>query len=213
VRRLLLLAILAACAIPIATCSNLVFLAPAIMVIVLVDSIALWLFHESDLGKALGAAVCVVLVMVAFTTSFVVTGFNRQTIQIAEVVFTHNALANLVKGRLLHDACIYMAGMLLASFELHYLITWVIKSLRITPESTPDQSARGRIIGLLERPIVFILIITGNFVSLGLVFSAKTLSRFGNLSERNFAEYYLIGTLLSFGTTALLAGLLSLAIA
>jgi hypothetical protein len=122
----------------------------------------------------------------------------------------YNAIGALVKGRRLQESSLIIAGMLLASFELHHPIVWAITRLDIAPPSTAAEIVRGRIIGYLERPIVFILIITGNFVSLGLVFAAKTLTRFGKLNNRAFAEYYLIGTLLSFGTTALLAILFSL---
>ena len=124
-------------------------------------------------------------------------------------MFSGNALAALLRGKVLRESSLFIAGMLLSSFELHHLIVWAIARLDIAPPSTPAEADRGRIIGYLERPIVFILIITGSYLSLGLVFAAKTLTRFGKLNNRAFAEYYLIGTLLSFGTTALLAILFS----
>ncbi len=56
---------------------------------------------------------------------------------------------------------------------------------------------RGRIIGVLERALALTLILWGQFGALGLVIAAKALARFRGLEERDFAEYFLIGTLAS----------------
>lgn len=55
----------------------------------------------------------------------------------------------------------------------------------------------GRVIGILERMIVFVLFITGNVSTIAFILAAKSLSRFRQLNDRDFAEYYLIGTLTS----------------
>jgi hypothetical protein len=57
--------------------------------------------------------------------------------------------------------------------------------------------ARGRLIGILERALVLTLILLGQFGALGLVVAAKALARFRGLDDRDFAEYFLIGTLAS----------------
>jgi hypothetical protein len=57
--------------------------------------------------------------------------------------------------------------------------------------------ARGRIIGVLERAIALTLVLLGQYGALGLVVAAKALARFRGLEERDFAEYFLIGTLAS----------------
>lgn len=67
---------------------------------------------------------------------------------------------------------------------------------------------RGRIIGNVERLIVTTLVSLGQFGAIGLVLTAKSLARFPQLSSsRDFAEYYLIGTLVSVAV-AMAAGLL-----
>jgi len=55
----------------------------------------------------------------------------------------------------------------------------------------------GRVIGILERLIVFILVLLGQWGALGLVLAAKSIARYNKLSEQRFADYYLIGTLTS----------------
>ncbi|OUS18429.1 hypothetical protein A9Q93_03955, partial [Nonlabens dokdonensis] len=58
--------------------------------------------------------------------------------------------------------------------------------------------------------LIFLFIITDNFSAVGLLLTAKSVFRFGDLSKAKnmkLTEYVLIGTLLSFGI-AILVGLL-----
>lgn len=57
--------------------------------------------------------------------------------------------------------------------------------------------ARGRTIGVLERALTLTLVLLGQYGALGLVVAAKSLARFKALEDREFAEYFLIGTLAS----------------
>ncbi len=59
-------------------------------------------------------------------------------------------------------------------------------------------SARvGSTIGILERILIVVFVLTGTDVAIGFVVAAKTLARFKLLDDRAFAEYYLLGTLAS----------------
>lgn len=64
----------------------------------------------------------------------------------------------------------------------------------------------GRIIGILERSLIVILAAMGEFTAIGFVIAAKSIARFKELDDREFAEYYLVGTMLSV-FVALLGGL------
>lgn len=56
----------------------------------------------------------------------------------------------------------------------------------------------GAMIGTLERIVIGICMIMGQFASIGLVFTAKSIARYNKISESPaFAEYYLIGSLFS----------------
>lgn len=55
----------------------------------------------------------------------------------------------------------------------------------------------GAIIGKLERVLILTLGIMGLFSSIAIVLAAKSLARFKQLEDRDFAEKYLVGTLLS----------------
>jgi len=56
----------------------------------------------------------------------------------------------------------------------------------------------GKYIGILERILILTLTVTGHISAIGFVFAAKSIARFSELSDRDFAEYYLVGSLLSF---------------
>jgi len=63
-------------------------------------------------------------------------------------------------------------------------------------EETPRNNA-GAMIGTIERYIMIILLSLGQFGALALVMAAKSISRYEMLKDKDFAEYYLLGTLLS----------------
>ena len=56
----------------------------------------------------------------------------------------------------------------------------------------------GSMIGFLERMVIGACLVYGQFASIGLVFTAKSIARYNKISENPaFAEYYLIGSLFS----------------
>jgi hypothetical protein len=55
----------------------------------------------------------------------------------------------------------------------------------------------GLYIGWLERFLVLTAILVGSYTSVGLIIAAKSIFRFPDLKDRPFAEYFLIGTLMS----------------
>jgi hypothetical protein len=84
---------------------------------------------------------------------------------------------------------------------------WNITILTENNESLKDA---GEYIGILERLLVFIFIITNHWEAVGFLITAKSVFRFGDLKEskhRKLTEYILIGTLISFGI-AIAVGLL-----
>jgi len=72
-------------------------------------------------------------------------------------------------------------------------------------ESRSSAYAMGLMIGILERFILFLMVLLGHWGALGFVIAAKSIARFKELDEKGFADYYLIGTLSSV-LVALLSG-------
>lgn len=61
----------------------------------------------------------------------------------------------------------------------------------------PDIAQAGVYIGLLERFLTLVFLLGGQYSAVGFIFAAKSIARYRELENRDFAEYYLVGTLLS----------------
>ena len=85
-------------------------------------------------------------------------------------------------------------------------------SLKTYPKIYSEELKAGNIIGKLERIIIAILLLNNQFGVIGFVLTAKSIARFKQMENRDFAEKYLIGTLTSFlivlTTVLILKGLL-----
>lgn len=71
---------------------------------------------------------------------------------------------------------------------------------------TTELNGIGRYIGLVERAIITLLVVTNATGAIGFVIALKALARFKQFEDRRFAEYYIIGSLLSI-LGAILCGL------
>ncbi len=110
-------------------------------------------------------------------------------------------------------------GGLLITMPVGALIDWLLKPFqkqlnkKFRPNSLRPVAGLkdgGRIIGYLERLLIYVFIISGQFAGVGFLVAAKSIFRFGELKEsenRKQAEYIIIGTFISF----LLAIVISLA--
>src|SRR5699024_3136647 len=68
-----------------------------------------------------------------------------------------------------------------------------------------NENPRGRYIGILERILIIIFIVSNLIQGLALIIAMKTLTRFKQFEDKRFAEYYIIGTLLSLVIGVILA--------
>ena len=97
-----------------------------------------------------------------------------------------------------------------ASVFIRKLFTSI--SPKTSPKENLEELKAGNIIGKLERIIIAILLLNNQFGVIGFVLTAKSIARFKQMENRNFAEKYLIGTLTSFlivlATVLILKGLL-----
>ncbi|MCH8550932.1 MAG: hypothetical protein LAT62_03280 [Natronospirillum sp.] len=109
-----------------------------------------------------------------------------------------------------------LGGLLLAN-EANYLIRVVFQRFHLEPmQASSDQNEpatidqqeynAGRIIGILERWIIYLVVVTAQYYTIiALIIAAKGFARFRQMDERPFAEYVLIGTLLSTLLTIVIA--------
>lgn len=133
--------------------------------------------------------------------------------------FRHLPVVDFVNNFGLGRLSLWTTGMLLAGNETNIFIRlcfhWFKIRLPKSPETrsgsrmfSSDESGflAGRIIGILERVITYVLILSGSIEALGFIIAAKTFARYKELEKRESAEYVLVGTLLSI-LCAVLIGL------
>lgn len=96
------------------------------------------------------------------------------------------------------------AAWILALLLVHKPMNLIIQKMLLIykPMDRPGEMKRnrnaGRLIGTLERMIMLILISRGQYSAAGLVLTAKSIARYDRISkDQDFAEYYLLGTLMS----------------
>jgi len=102
----------------------------------------------------------------------------------------------------------YLAIVAATVFPAGYLIRYLLQPLsrqlaasRIYQAPQADSleglSNAGLYLGWLERGLLVIAFAMGSFTAVGLIIGAKSVARFPEFKSRAFAEYFLIGTLIS----------------
>jgi hypothetical protein len=123
-------------------------------------------------------------------------------ILVAYFLFTENRLdlaSIFTENTLLLITCLLFLTQPVSILMMTIFSKWNIEKLTSGNESLEDA---GKYIGMLERLLVFVFIITDHWEAVGFLITAKSVFRFGDLKEskhRKLTEYILIGTLISFG--------------
>jgi hypothetical protein len=104
-------------------------------------------------------------------------------------------------------------GVLLAAAAIVALWAWgtfmvvsivsVVRPEQVAGAIAPSVGA-GEVIGILERYVTLVLVLSGGLAAVGFVVAAKAAARFPQFEREQFAEYFLIGTLCSVGLAVLL---------
>ena len=89
-----------------------------------------------------------------------------------------------------------------SKYQVRELSQLLLEKATPTPQQKEIQeetvAGAGALIGNLERIIMGLFLILGQYVAIGLVFTAKSIARYDRISKSQaFAEYYLIGSLFS----------------
>lgn len=115
------------------------------------------------------------------------------------------ALAPVIEWATAVPLQLMLFGLLLSANEANLVIRAVFDRLDLKPRALPAEGGavdigefnRGRVIGILERGLLYAFVLQGQYGAIGFVLAAKAFTRFKALDNRGFAEYVLIGTLLS----------------
>ena len=93
---------------------------------------------------------------------------------------------------------VYVGVIFGGGYVVRLLTKPLLKSgFHIAGESTNEMENAGMYIGWLERFVVLTALVLQSPATVGLILTAKSIARYPELKSVRFAEYFLIGTLLS----------------
>jgi len=111
------------------------------------------------------------------------------------------------------DVAAIVVGALLLTQPANWVVRQVLRVARQT--GSQSQNRAGRWIGILERLLIYVLVVIGAAAAAGLVVAAKSILRFPEINAKPPVidpEYVLVGSLaswlLAFATGALVSSLL-----
>ena len=108
--------------------------------------------------------------------------------------------------RVLEAGIVYVGVIFAGGYLIRYLTRDLTAGIKRPGETAEQVENAGMYIGWLERFLVVTAILVQSPSMVGLILTGKSIARFPELKER-FAEYFLIGTLLSIGL-AVVGGLI-----
>lgn len=133
-------------------------------------------------------------------------------IVIVGLVFWIDAISFVIPERIKEVFWPLLLSVILLTSPIAIVLKVFFTRWKLTDKDTGIYGLKnaGKWIGAIERLLIFLFIVTNNFGAVGLLLTAKSVFRFGDLSKAKnmkLTEYVLIGTLLSFGI-AILVGLM-----
>jgi hypothetical protein len=146
-------------------------------------------------------------------------GFNQTVIDGIKPLNDYALILTAIDGAGWLNVNAIIVGLLLVTTEINFFIRYVFSAFHLIPRIAAAESDQpraavvdskeynaGRFIGILERILIFFFVLVSQYTAIAFIIAAKGFTRFKDLDEREFAEYVLIGTLLST-TSAVLAAL------
>lgn len=138
-------------------------------------------------------------------------GLSVNSLPVAVVELVEHAL---IPGVTMNDANVlrvelYIFGIVAVLNEMNILLRYLLQLLQLEPREEASGAPpgkgdvdeqeynTGRVIGMLERIFVYVFVLAGQYAAIGFILAAKGVARFREFENRTFAEYVLIGTLLS----------------
>jgi hypothetical protein len=137
--------------------------------------------------------------------------FHLLVLSVVATLVTDTQLTDFFQS--LHISWVVMAGLVAVTFPAAKLISVFLSQWppARASEKLKGMASAGLWIGILERILIYLFILTGHWEGIGFLLAAKSIFRFGDLTSSKdiyLTEYIMVGTLLSF-CLAVVAGLLA----
>jgi small-conductance mechanosensitive channel len=130
-------------------------------------------------------------IIIAIIITIIIGDFNQSGV---EFLFKISELTGMIN--LNSFAMIVLAYIIILSPTSVFIEYFFNYYFAIDEEETSTKRI-GSLIGKLERVLILTLGLLGYYLAIGLVLTAKSIARFKQLDNKDFAEKYLVGTLLS----------------
>ena len=149
---------------------------------------------KNEMAQTIFIAEQIIHILIIIMLTYTMRDLNRMTLFRTELVSIMEVF-NVPEAKLLS----WTLKLLLVHRPLNVLISIILSPYRPQEEDEGKNDKNlGRFIGTLERIIIMIFISINQYSAVGLVLTAKSIARYDRISkQQDFAEYYLLGTLLS----------------
>jgi hypothetical protein len=162
------------------------------------------------LARLIATILLTLLVMVPVNMTFFNNNIPECTEFIINTFINAGPALGWINAAVLRNALLVIIGALFIVYEGNIFVVLLLKRISVFADKKEAKVIKrnegmGKWIGYLERTIVYILIITGNFSTIGFVIAVKALSRFKELENKEFAEYFIVGTMASMIITIVIS--------
>ena len=114
---------------------------------------------------------------------------------IGDTVYNISILREIGHNIIINYVLAFLIVLSPASVFIKHFFNYIFNKKDICENVESDNV--GALIGMLERVVILLLGALGLYGSIALVLTAKSLARFKQLEDKDFAEKYLVGTLIS----------------
>ncbi|MHB1688520.1 MAG: hypothetical protein ACYCVH_14300 [Ignavibacteriaceae bacterium] len=189
----------------------------ALLLIIIISDVTSYYFEKntSNINKVrLLSFVFSVVIISLFTSKNMSVNFNHSVINFFQQSDKFTFLLSGIRNLNWFNISIVLTGLFLLLNEVNIFIRYIFSIFSLTPILGDDKSCRdieareynaGRIIGMLERIIIYFFVLDGQYAAIGFIIAAKGFTRFKALDDQRFAEYVLIGTFISSLSAILVA--------
>ncbi len=156
------------------------------VLIIILLSLGVWYILDSDYVQILGnkyiTAISNIILIILIITIY---SFNIDS----KEVFINSNMSNILRLLLFFS---------IIGKPVNEIFKTLFSRFQVAQNDETLVQGAGAVVGVLERLIMGIFVLMGQFAAIGLIFTAKSVARYNKISEnQSFAEYYLIGSLFS----------------
>lgn len=147
-----------------------------------------------------------IILVSIFTSETISVNFNLDFINYLKDISKYFSVLNFTNNFNWFHFNIITAGFLFLLNEANFFIRYFFEVFSLLPQTDEVNQIKkidekeynaGRVIGMLERVLILFFVLINQYSAIGFIIAAKGFTRFKELDKREFAEYVLIGTLLS----------------